>query len=317
MMVATKNTKKNGMRSERVKEAAQCYAMIATQIIGFLTLSIYPIIWTFRWCTFFYDRVPSNTRFVGLQNFITLFTKDPSYWRGWITTFEFSLLKIPIEIPLALFLAVLLARKGLKGRGFYRAMYYMPVVISAAIVGLIFSSIFDSRGIINAWLVNLGFIEKMTDIGWFGKRATALGVLVGSSIWHTFGTNVIYFVAALSNVDESLYESATLDGANKWQSFWHITLPGIAPVLQTILMLSIIGTLGTNDFVLMMTNGAPGGQTHTVMSYMTSKYTPGFADTTTPNIGYGSAASIVTAIIFASISIAYNKLSGKMNTVND
>ena len=316
-MVATKNTKKNGMKSERLKEAVQCYAMIATQIIGFFTLSIYPIIWTFRWCTYYYNRIPSATRFVGFQNFITLFTKDPAYWQGWLTTFEFSLLKIPIEIPLALVLAVLLARKGLKGRGFFRATYYMPVVISGAIIGLIFSSMFDSQGIINNWLFHLGIIEKKTGIGWFGNKATAMGVLVGSSIWNTFGTNVVYFVAALSNVDESLYESATLDGANKLQSFWHITLPGIAPVFQTILMLSIIGTLGTNDFVIMMTNGAPGGQTHTVMSYMTTKYTPGFADTTTPNIGYGSAASIVTAIIFATVSITYNKLSGKMNTVNE
>ncbi len=302
------------MKSERVKEAAQCYAMLATQIIGFFTLSIYPIIWTFRWCTYYYNRIPSATRFVGFKNFQTLFA-DKAYWQGWLTTLEFTLLKIPIEIPLALLLAVLLARKGLKGRGFFRSMYYMPTVISGAIIGLIFSSMFASDGIINAWLMDLGLVGKR--IGWFGSKATSMGVLVGSSIWNTFGTNVIYFVAALSNVDESLYESATLDGANKWQSFIHITLPGIAPVFQTILMLSIIGTLGTNDFVIMMSGGAPGGQTHTVMSYMTTKYTPGFADTVTPNIGYGSAASIITAIIFATISILYNKLSGKMNKVND
>ena len=284
--------------------------MLSPQIIGFLLFSIYPLIWAIRLSWYFYNGIARQTRFVGWDNFIKLLS-DKSYWQSLLTTFLFFLMKLPIELPLALFLAILLSKK-LKAMGFYRTMYYMPHVISIAITALVFSNMFSYFGFINSWLQKL----KVTNIPveWFGTKFRSMFVLVIADIWRTFGVNVMYFMAAIQNVSEDVYEAAKIDGAGKFTTFFRITLPLIAPVTYVILMMSIIGTLGTNEIVLVLTKGAPGGSTHTVKSYIFSHYAPGMAEASI-NIGYGCAMSLVTGLILASITMTYMKLSEKMKNV--
>lgn len=292
-------------------EARWCYLMLIFPMIGFLVLKVYPIFWTFRWSFFSYDQVPSNTRFIGLENFKTLFLSDHTYWKTWITTFQFALYKIPIEITLALTIALVLSR-DIKGSNFFRTMYYLPNVISVAIVGIMFSNMFSFFGLINAILIKFGLITEGID--WFASKLTAMTVLVIGSIWNTFGINVLYFVAALSNVPKELYECATLDGASARVRFFKITLPSILPVAQIILLLSIVGTLSVNDYILALTAGGPAGTTSSVMSYLTLKFVPGFAEAANPPIGYGCALSLVTTILFAVVALLYNLASKKINS---
>ena len=298
-----------GMRSKKAQEEITCYLMLATQIIGFILLSAYPIIWTFRWAWYSYQGVASEARFIGCQNFINMFIRDFTYWKVWLNTLIFTFCKIPIELPIAMILALLLNQK-LKATGFFRTMYYLPNVVSIVIGGLIFSNMFSYWGYINNILLKLGWISK--EIDWFSNRWTATVVLVLSGVWNTFGVNVMYFLAALANVPEELYECARLDGASAWTVFRKVTLPMITPVFKIILLMSIVGTLGVNEHVLVLTNGAPQGQTFTVMSYLTKQFVPGFASTTTPNLGYGCAMSIVTTILFAFIAFVYNGFSKRM-----
>ena len=299
----------NKTLSRKASMNLQCYLLISVQLIGFLVITIYPILWAIRLAWFNYDGVLSNTKFVGWDNFVKIFTQDKVYWKTWLTTFKFAVFKLPIELPLAMFLAVILNKK-IKGRGFFRAAFYLPNIVAVAIIGLIFSSLFDYFGIINAWLLKLGAIKERID--WFAEPGTAMFVLVAGAVWNTFGLNVMYFISAMQNIPEEMYESAHLDGASKPVMFFKITLPLMAPVLQTILLLSLVGTLHTNDYVLVMTNGAPRGETFTVMSYIVSKFVPGFADNAA-NIGYGCALSLVTTIIMASIALLYSKFSAKMS----
>ena len=287
------------------------YIMISTELIGFLALTLYPIIWALRLSWFSYDGVPSNTRFIGWTNFINIFTKDSTYWKAVLTTFQFALIKIPMEIPFALLLAVILSKK-LKGTGFFRTMFFMPNVVSVAIIGLIFSNMFSHFGVINRLLLDSGIIKE--NVGWFEHKWSSLFSLAFADTWHTFGINLLYFLSALNNISEDIYESAKLDGAGRFKTFFGITLPCIAPVFQIILMMSIIGTLNTSDIVLVMTNGAPGGQTFTMMPYMTSKFVPGFAQTNA-NIGYGCALAIVSALIMLGITLIYNRLSKRMSSI--
>lgn len=306
--VGTNLTKKRIKNRKYDKQTVfWAYVMLSPLILGFLVFTLYPLCWAIRLAWFSYNGTVTGIRFVGFENFINVFTKDTNYWRAMLTTLQFGLMKIPIEIPFALFLAILLTRK-LKGTGFFRTMFYMPNVVSVAIIGLIFSNMFSYFGVINNFLGKLG----IANIDWFSTKMTSLWTLVIADTWHSFGINVLYFMAAINNVSEDLYEAAEVEGANKWQSFIHVTLPGIAPVLQVILMLSIVGTLGTNDLVLVLTNGAPGGETFTVMSYIVKAFVPGFADAAA-NIGYGCALSVVTAVIMAGITVIYNLLSKKMN----
>lgn len=291
------------------KHVFQCYAMISLQVIGFFLITLYPMLWAIRLSFYYYDGVISATRFVGMENFVTLFTKDSEYWRTWITTLQFAALKLPIELPFAMIIALLLNRK-LKGKGILRTIFFMPSIVGVAIVGLIFFNMFDYFGYINAVLVKLNLLEQ--GVEWFSHKWTAMAVLVLGSVWCTFGTNVLYFLAALQNIPEELHEAAILDGITKRREFFSITLPMMAPVLQTVLLLSINGTLHTNEYILVMTGGGPAGSTHTVMSYIVGKFVPGFAGGGV-NIGYGCAISFVTSVMMAIIAIAYMKLSRKLS----
>lgn len=290
--------------------AVQCYIMIALPIIGFIVFSVYPILWTFRWSLFSYNGAAADARFIGLENFTTIFTKDFTYWRMWGNTILFAVCKMPVEITLAMLLALLLNQK-LKLSGFFRSVYYLPSVVSVAVIGLIFSNMFSYFGVINAILQRFGVIEE--NIDWFASTGTAFSVIVTASIWNTFGVNVMYLLAALVNVPTDIYESATLDGAKPMRKFFSITLPMIAPVFQTIILLSLIGTLGANDIVLTLTGGAPAGTTNTVMSYVTNKFVPGFTADAKPALGYGCSMSFMTTLILSFIALCYNKISRKMN----
>lgn len=307
------NPKRRVFRPDKVSEGTQGILMILPQIIGFLVFSIYPIIWVFRLSFYYYNANSFDTKFVGLKNFITLFTTDISYWKTWIFTFKFALIKIPFELCFALFIALLLKR-NLKGKGFFRAMFYLPNVISVIIIGLIFSNLFNYFGFVNGIMVELGILRQ--PIEWFANQNTALFVLAFGSIWNTFGANVMYLMVALANVPDEVYESAQLDGAGKWRTFRSITLPLIAPTMQTIILLSLVGTLGASDYIIAMTGGAPAGQTHTVMSYQLMKYVPGFGELDkTVDLGYGCSISFVTSVIFMVISLLYTKASKKMKEV--
>lgn len=295
----------------KYSDQAQCYLLIALPLIGFFVFTIYPIIWSAMKAFYYYDLVPSNTRFVGLKNFITLFTNGSDYWSAWLVTFKYLIIKLPIEIPLALVLAVLL-NKGLRGSGFFRNIYYLPCVVSMAIVGIMFSNLFDPFGIVNSWLLKYNIISE--PIEWFGDANFALAVLIIGGIWSSFGINVVYFTAALSNVPKDVYEAADIDGAGAITKFFRITVPMISSVFQTILLLAINGTLKTGELILVMTNGAPAGRTLTAEAYVMQSFLPGFS-TGMPNIGYGCALSLVSSVICAAIGLIYMRITKNMTDV--
>lgn len=306
-----KSTKKTIINKIAGSIPIQCYLLLGLPLIGFFLFTLYPILWAFAKSFFFYDQIPSHTLFVGLKNFVHIFTKNSIYWKSWLTTLEFTVLKLPFEVVFTLILAYFLSKK-IKGAPFIRGVYFMPTVISAVLCSVIFTNLFQYFGYFNDVLLKLGIISEPID--WFADKWSAMAVLVSSSVWKNFGTNVLLFTAALTNVPDELYESATIDGAGPFRKFMSITVPMIAPVFQTILLLAINGTLHVGEFIVTMTNGAPGGATHTVGSYILVNYVPGFASGTV-DIGYGSAISIITSIIYGLVAFGYNKISARLQNV--
>lgn len=306
-----RNKRKKSKNNEKREEAAVCYLMIMLPLIGFLVFNLYPILWTFRWSLFNYTGIPSETRFIGMENFKNMFTVDLSYWKAWLNTLQFTLLKVPLEMFFALIMAVLICNKSIKLKGLFRSVYYLPNVISVAVVGLILSNMFSNNGFVNYILTHIG----MEPVKWLENKASAMGMVVFGSIWNTFGINVLYFIAALSNVPEELYEAASIDGAASLKKFFLITIPMIAPVFQTIMLLSLLNALSVNEYIIVLTGGAPANSTRTVMSYLTTKFVPGFMEETTPNLGYGCALSLITTVLFGFISLVYQKMSQKMNSI--
>ena len=286
--------------------------MLLPMFIGFILFTIYPIIWVLRWAWFDYSGF-GQPAFIGIDNFIRAFSRDKNFWNSLINTFYLAGIKIVIEMPLSILLAFFINNR-VKGSSFFRVVYFMPTIFSIAVVGLIFSILFSAfNGIINSLLMNFHFISR--NINFFGSRWQALFVILLVSLWSTFGLNTMYFLMGLQNIPKELYECAMIDGATGARQFFHITLPLLAPVMQIVFMLSILGTMKITDLILVMTNGQPGGTTEVVMTYIFKLFFQYGDQGAKSQYGYGSSLAVITAIILSILTAIYLRASRKMKDI--
>jgi len=287
------------------KEIIQSYLMIAGNTIGLIVFVVIPLLWVVRFCTMYYKGY-GTMRFVGLENFIRVFERSPKFWLSVKNTFVFATFKLAVEIPLALVLAFLLTRK-LKGTDFFRSVFFMPSMISVAIMGVVFSYLFSHEsGIINGILKGLGG----TGVKWFASGTSAMIVLMIASIWQNFGINMLFFMTGLQSISPEMYEAASIDGASNTRQFFTITIPLLGPVLQMVLMNAILGSLKVTDLVMTLTNGAPNGKTEVMMTYIYRQF---FSDgiSNAKQFGYGAALTVVVAVILSIVTIIYLRTTKK------
>ncbi|NOU73012.1 ABC transporter permease subunit [Paenibacillus sp. LMG 31458] len=297
--------------SHSSKNAIQSYLMLSPQLIGFIVFTIYPVYWVLRWAWYDYDSVQAT--FIGFDNFIRIFTRDERYWQSLLNTVVLAFGKLAVEIPLALLLAVLLNGK-LRGRNLFRTVFFMPNIVSVAVIGLLFYFLFATfEGIVNNVLLDLGMIVE--SINWFGGKWTSMFVIAVASVWENFGINMLFFLAGLQSVPKDLYEAAEIDGANRLQQFTRITVPMLAPVIQVVMMLAIIGSLKVTDLVLVLTNGQPGGSTEVVMTYIFKFFFRFGEGPDALQIGYAASMGLVTAILIGMITAVYFWLTRRMSKI--
>ena len=283
--------------------------MVAGTVIGMIVFVVLPLMWIMRYSGFKYKGYGTAT-FVGLDNFIRVFTRSGKYWLAVKNTFVFAIGKLLVEIPLALVLAFVLTRH-LKGTDFFRSVFFMPSMISVAIIGVVFVYLFGhDSGVINGLLKKVG----ATPVEWFSSGTTAMIILMIASIWQNFGINMLFFMTGLQSIDPSMYDAASIDGASNTQQFFRITIPLLGPVTQMVLMNAILGSLKVTDLVLTLTNGAPSGKTEVMMTYI-YKYFFGAAGMGGKDWGYASALTIVTAAILGVVTLIYLRATKKTENV--
>ncbi|MEC0210185.1 sugar ABC transporter permease [Paenibacillus ehimensis] len=285
------------------------YVFIAPSLVLTLVLGIYPILWAFRFM--FYDYPGFGVpKFIGLGNFARVM-EDSQFWLSVYNTFLYAAGKIVVTIPLSLILAVILNR-AMKGRQLLRAIYFMPTIISASVMSVVFGIVFNSfNGILNQYLLKLGFISQ--PIEWLGPDYAMITVII-IAIWGAIGNYMILFIAGLQNISDDLYEAASIDGANTVQKFWFITIPMLGPILQMVMMLIITVSLKGYENIMVLTEGGPFGKTEVMFLYVYKLFFP--VSTTNANvqqIGYGSAVGFVTAVIVGLITLVYFALSRRLN----
>ena len=291
----------------RRKDNIQAFLMILPFLIGFILFSYVPILYILRYAFTDYNGY-SAANFTGLYNFVRAFTRDGDFWQSLLNTIILSFGKLTVEIPLALLLAEFLNRK-LRGTGFFRVTLFLPAVISAAIIGLIFSLLFAAfNGTVNTILKNFGIISS--PVNWFGTKWNAMLVLGIASVWQNYGINMMFFLMALQSIPTELYECADIDGATGRVKFFRITLPMIKYIFQSILLMAIIGSMKVCDLVIALTNGQPGGTTEVVMTYIYKSF---FGKSgRNIEVGYASAMSFITAIVLVMITIVYLRTTKKL-----
>jgi ABC-type sugar transport system permease subunit len=243
---------------------------------------------------------PAARAFVGIDNFRFLLN-DPLFYRALRNTTVFALCSVLIQLPLSMGLALLL--NGGKGwaRGFFRLILFSPNLVGQIFVGVLFSVLFTPRyGLVNRFLHELtGWgLEKQ----WLNDPALVMPAIVICALWVYVGFNMIYFLAALQSVDKSLEEAARVDGANRFQVFFHVTLPSMRHVVVFVVVTSLIGSYQLFELPLalfVLTNGkGPDNSALTLISYL---YDVGFL---TGDLGLGSAVGWVVAVIIFTLSLA-------------
>jgi raffinose/stachyose/melibiose transport system permease protein len=292
----------------RREELLQSYAMISISVIGLALFVIFPLCWVARYCLYSYGGSGTPLNFVGLDNFLRVFTDSARYWQAVKNTFIFAIGKLAVELPLALVLAAILARK-LRGRSFFRSVFFLPSMLSVAVMGIVFYYLFGSyNGVVNEFIKALGGSR----ISWFNDGVLAMMVLMITSIWQNFGINMLFFMTGLQSIPLEMYEAAAIDGARTKQQFFHITIPMLGPITQMVVMNALLGSLKTTDLVIVMTNGAPNGKTEVMMSYIYKLF---FTSNTSSDYGYASALMLVTAVILGIVTIVYLKATAKSSEI--
>lgn len=268
------------------------YAFIMPMLVGFLIITVAPVITTFVYSLTDKNMMSRTTSFIGLQNFIDLF-KDRTFRSTLWQTLEFTLLLIPSNLLLTLGLAALLKDK-FKGCGFFRTAVFTPVVTSVVVWGVLWRYIFQTdNGLINSTLQIFG----ITGPQWLMNVKLAIPISVFVTLVKGLGMNMVIFIGAMLDVPPEYYEAADLDGATKWQQFWKITIPNIAPSIFLVLIMTTIGSLKVFGQVKNLTNGGPGTASYVMVFYI---YEMAFRSY---KFGYASAISVVLFLMIVGLTI--------------
>ena len=266
------------------------FVMPALVLLGLFM--VYPIVWSL-WMSFQTGR-GMNFSFGGFANIVRL-TQDPIFLRALGNTFTFLIIQVPIMLVLALLFATTLNDSKLWGRGFFRTAIFLPCVTSLVAYSILFKSMFANDGVINDFLLATGLIAD--PIPWLGDPFWAKVVVITAITWRWTGYNMIFYLAAMQNIDRSIYEAARIDGVPAWARFWHITVPMLKPVILFTSVISTIGTLQLFDEVNTLTMGGPSDSTLTLSLYiynLTFKFMPSF--------GYASTVSYVIVVLVGILS---------------
>jgi len=269
-------------------------------LILFLVFVIYPIFRSLYFSMFDWNGLGPAVDFIGLKNFIDILA-DKVFQKAIINVLIIIVLSAGVQLPLALALAVL-AGRDLPGRGFFRTIFFMPYVLSEINVAIMWMLLYNpdpDRGLLNAIVVYFGGAP----IGWMSDTKLVLFSVFIALTWKFFGFHMLLYLAGLNNIPVELEEAARIDGANAFQTFFHITLPLLGSTIRTSVYLSVLGSIQQFIMVWIMTKGGPVNASETLATYM---YRFGFVRF---QLGYGSAVAIYMFILCLIFSLIYQRLT--------
>ncbi|MDN4072988.1 carbohydrate ABC transporter permease [Fictibacillus terranigra] len=278
------------------------YYFVAPFFITFLIFGLAPIIYSLYLSFTNWDGFtdPVNIGFANYERLI----HDSFFFKSIFNTFIIWILSVIPQVSLALALAIILNERFIRGKHFFRAVFYFPHIVTPVTLGVLFFLIFDwQTGSVNKVLMELGIIHA--PVNWFNSPWLSRIIVAMVTMWQYFGLNMLIFIAGLQAIPNELYEAAEIDGASRWKIITKITLPLLKPVLMFTFITSIIGGLQLFDGPLMIGNG-PDNSTTTMVMYL---YQTAFKNF---NYGYGAAvayAIFFIILIFSLISIKFSKLN--------
>ncbi len=283
---------------QRMWAARWCYLFIAPNLILAAMFTFYPTVMSWYFSFLDWSGFTSDKEWVGFDNFREIIN-DSFFWDAYWRSMLFMLVGVPVQVFLALVVALILNDASYKLGPFFRTLFFLPVVTSGAIVGIVMTFVFSPfNGPLNKALLSTNLVDRPIDF--LGSPDTALWSVVGVWVWKWFGITMIYWLAALQVVPEELYEAARLDGANSWRLHRDITVPMIFPFAVVIVLITVVGALNVFALVQTMTGGGPFFASEVMEVYI---YRNAFGEGGIPRLGYASAAALFFGITVLILSL--------------
>jgi len=276
------------MRSKKDKIG---YLFITPYLIHFFVFIAFPLIFSFILIFHRWDII-SPMKWIGLGNFQRLMS-DTLFFKSFLNTIIFLLIHIPLQIVIAIFLAVFL-NQNIKFRGFFRASYFLPVVVSGVVITILWQQLYaQDAGILNSLLAKLGLMK----IPWLTDTRLSMPSIAIMATWKNVGLYIILFLVGLQSIPHYMYEAADIEGASQWKKFRYITLPMINPTMIMVVILSTIGGFSLFIEPYIMTDGGPMSSTLSAMLYIYKQafsfYHMGYAAT----LGFFFAAIVFSVVL--------------------
>ncbi len=284
-------------------------ACLAPALILIGVFMVYPTLNIFYMSLFKWGGLSANKTFVGLSNFVTLF-EDQKFIQSFQNTVLLIVIVTLVTFIFAILFANVLVRENVKGKGFFRVIFYIPNILSVAVISAVFAQIYavDQGGLLNS-IIALFKPDTWQSIQFLGDPNIVLYSIIGAMVWQAVGYYMVMYMASISSIPEHMYEAAKIEGASKTRQFFQITLPLIWTNLRTTLTFFVISTINMSFlFVKVLTSGGPGGSSEVFLSYL---YKQSYDNA---SYGYGMAIGVIVFVFSFALSAIINRVT-KRDTI--
>ncbi len=280
------------LRGNRGRDTLTGYLFLAPFLLFFIIFVVRPVATSVQMSFYRWEILMPTHPYIGLDNYVNLL-QDDLWWLTLKNTLVFTLLTSAGTAAFALLIA-LGVKEPIRGQTFYRVVFYAPALLSVTVVGITWAWLLNTQfGVVNYGLKALG----LPAINFLGDAALVLPSLALTTIWWGFGTPMLIFLAGLQNIPEHLYEAAKIDGADRWQRFWYVTLPLLRPTILFITVTQVIAHFQLFGQSFIMTGGGPGRSSFSVINYLYQVAWRYF------QMGYGATIAIGLAVIIVIITV--------------
>lgn len=301
-----------GRGKARIGASLRWMPYVLPALLIYAAFMAFPLFDSIR-LSFFRSGAAGSRAFVGFDNYLRLFAVPENatrFWNAFGHTWYFFFIHMAVQNVLGIFFAVLLMEKGLKGAGFYRTVIFVPATLAVLVTGYLWKLILNPQwGALPLFLNGVGLSALVKP--WLGEPKYALTAVSLVSAWQWVGMPTMMFLAGLQNISDDMYESAEIAGATKLQTFWHITLPLLKPVIGIVAILTFVGNFNAFDVVFAMenVNGAPLYSTDIMGTFFYRVGIAGQHPVSIPDPGMGAAVATTTFLVLAAGAALFMRLS--------
>ena len=269
------------------------YVFISPFFVLYLLFLLYPLV-SSMWTSLHFQRTLQTSIYVGLLNYRILL-QDEQFWQALFNTFCYTCGVLLVQLPVALGMALVVNASLLRGRNFFRLCFFSPTLVAGVFVAIIFRQLYNP---------DFGLVNRVLGLeaAWLENKYLIMPSIILTSVWQSAGFNMLYFLAGLQGIRRELYEAAQVDGATRWQTFVHVTLPGLRPITIFVVVIAVINSLQLFDvpFVLLSGEG-PGGHGRTIVMYLYQKFE-------TSELGLACATGWSLAMLIFLVTLAQLRL---------